>query len=179
MTTSVTTQPIIRFHSATEFATVRESLSDGHKGLFTNEPFCAGDVLCAFSARETHATPSRLTLQTGPQEHILLSPECLQYANHSCAPNIFFDTTTRQIIALTNIQAGEALTFFYPSTEWAMDEPFACRCGAASCLQEIRGAASLSAEVLQRYRLTDFIQQQLAQASRLPLASNMTYGITS
>lgn len=160
MTTSVTTQPIIRFDSAAEFATVRESLSDGHQGLFTNHPLRAGDVLCAFSAREIHTTPSRLTLQTGPQEHILLFPECLQYANHSCTPNIFFDTANRQVIALTDIQVGEELTFFYPSTEWQIDEPFACQCGAKQCLREIRGAAYLSEEIARRYRLNDFIQQQ-------------------
>lgn len=53
-------------------------------------------------------------LQVGETEHIMLSPEWLQYVNHSCTPNVFFDTSTLKLIALKDIKAGEELCFFYP-----------------------------------------------------------------
>ena len=36
-----------------------------------------------------------------------------------------------RLTALRPISEGDELTFFYPSTEWAMAEPFECGCGAA------------------------------------------------
>lgn len=166
MTTSATINTIIRIVLADGFATVRETIANGHKGLFSTQFFPVGAVLCAFSAREVLARPARLTLQTGSDQHILLQPEFLQYANHSCDPNIFFDTTNQQVRCLKNVQADDELTFFYPSTEWEMDEPFACHCGARACLREIQGAAFLSDEALCDYQLTDFIQQQRRAQAR-------------
>ena len=165
MTTSVTTNTIFRVLSDEGFASVRESQSTGQKALFAALPFQAGDVLCTFSHREIFTQPDRLTVQTGVNEHILLFPEFLQYANHSCAPNIFFDTTTKEVICLQDIRPGDELVFFYPSTEWDMAEQFDCHCGVGNCLQKIRGAAHLTPEILNQYRLTDFIQQQLRKRS--------------
>lgn len=166
MTTSATINATFRTLSENGFATVRETIANGHKGLFSTQSFPVGAVLCAFSAREVFTHPARLTLQTGSEQHILLRPEFLQYANHSCDPNIFFDTTNQQVRCLKDIQAGDELTFFYPSTEWEMGEPFACHCGAHDCLREIRGAAFLSDETLRHHRLTDFIQQQRRAQAR-------------
>ncbi|MBS1810043.1 MAG: SET domain-containing protein-lysine N-methyltransferase [Acidobacteria bacterium] len=162
MTTSVTTTKTdFRVLSREAFATVRESILTGHRALFSQRAFRTGEILCSFSDRGVFSQPARLTLQTGLDEHILLFPEFLQYINHSCAPNIFFDTTSRQVICLTDIQEGKEIVFFYPSTEWDMADAFSCRCGASNCLQQIRGAAYLPPEILSQYRLTNFIQQQL------------------
>jgi hypothetical protein len=100
-------------------------------------------------------------VQTGIDRHILLYPEELQYSNHSCDPNIFFDTTTMEIVALRQIQPGEELMFFYPSTEWDMAQPFACYCGSTQCIGSISGAMFIPREILKKYRLTDFIKDQL------------------
>ncbi|MFN7931168.1 MAG: SET domain-containing protein-lysine N-methyltransferase [Blastocatellia bacterium] len=166
MNTNLNSNTVFRILSEEGFATVRERQHDGHKGLFSQQTFRAGNVLCVFSAQEVRTTPNRLTLQTGQQQHILLSPNFLQYVNHSCAPNVLFDTTSQQVRCLQDIQVGDELTFFYPSTEWEMDEPFACQCGARDCLREIRGAAFMPQETLHPYQLTDFIQEQLR--SRTP-----------
>jgi hypothetical protein len=53
--------------------------------------------------------------------------------------------------------------FFYPSTEWKMTQSFDCYCGSQHCIGEIKGAAYLSREAQEKYRFTDFIQQQLAK----------------
>ena len=46
--------------------------------------------------------------------------------------------------ALRHIETGEAITCFYPATEWEMAEPFECHCGAPNCLGTITGAKNLS-----------------------------------
>jgi len=66
-----------------------------------------------------------------------------------------------ELIALKEIQPGDELVFFYPSTEWEMDQPFDCFCGTRQCLHRIQGAAHLSEEDVNKYRLTNFIQQKL------------------
>jgi hypothetical protein len=88
-------------------------------------------------------------------------PVFLQYINHSCNPNVFFDTTTMEVIALRDIEPNEEFSFFYPSTEIDMAQPFICYCGSKDCLQNIRGAKYITGEILKKYRLTDFVKQQL------------------
>ena len=146
-----------RFLSHHGFAEVKEHVLSGQKALFSLQRFLAGEVITQFSAAEIRSTPNYLTVQTGDDQHIILNPEFIQYINHSCIPNSFFNTTTMQLVALTNIEPGTELTFFYPSTEWNMQQSFLCNCGHVDCLGEIRGAAHLSLKQASRYRLTDFI----------------------
>lgn len=121
----------------------------------------AGDIVSRFEAGEVLSTPNYLTVQTGTNRHITLMPAYLQYINHSCNPNVFFNTTSMELVALKNIGANEELVFFYPSTEYDMDRPFLCFCGSDTCLNDIKGARYIPYDVLQRYRLSDFILQQL------------------
>jgi SET domain len=86
----------------------------------------------------------------------------LQYINHSCEPTVFFDTASLELICLKPLQPGDELTFFYPSTEWDMSQPFVCNCQSPGCLQLINGASHLDRSTLNQYRLTDFIKQQSA-----------------
>jgi hypothetical protein len=65
-----------------------------------------------------------------------------------------------ELICLRPIQAGDEFTFFYPSTEWNMSQPFVCNCKTEACLQLINGASHLDPSTLNKYRLTDFIIQQ-------------------
>ena len=75
-------------------------------------------------------------------------------ANHSCDPNVAFDlsaedTSQWHVRALKPIKAGDpcesrdtltlsvltsvetvTVTFFYPSTQWTMAQPFDCLCGS-------------------------------------------------
>ena len=163
MTTNSTLDLTYRVLQQAGFVEVREDLPSGHKSLFATQAFSRDSVLCRFSAGETLSKPTRLTIQTGLNQHITLEPDFLQYLNHSCRPDTFFDTTRMVVISLEDIGPGDELTFFYPSTEWDMAEPFACYCGQATCLGHIKGAVHLTSEVLSSYRLTDFIAQQLAQ----------------
>lgn len=133
----------------------------GEHSLHAAQSFTPNQVITAFSAATLLTHPTYLTVQTDIHQHITLNPSFLQYVNHSCAPNVFFDTTRMEFIALENIQVGDELVFFYPSTEWSMQQPFSCRCGNRNCLKTIKGAAHLPITRLKKYRLSDFVLRQL------------------
>ncbi|MBI3139975.1 MAG: SET domain-containing protein-lysine N-methyltransferase [Sphingobacteriales bacterium] len=145
------------------FAEVKQQITNGQNALFTLRGWQPGEVIADFSAGSISSEPTYLTVQVGEDKHITLQPEFLQYINHSCEPNVFFDTTRMQLVALKEISTGSELAFFYPSSEWEMTQSFQCYCGKAGCLGEIRGAAFLSNEAVTRYRFTDFIQSCLAK----------------
>ena len=144
-------------------AEVRQKISNGQHALFATRHFSKEETITAFSAETISQEPTYLTLQTGEGRHITLSPTFLQFVNHSCDPNVFFDTTAMKLIALKEILPGEELVFFYPSTEWEMKQRFQCFCNSPRCLGEIGGAAFLSRPVLRKYRLTAFIQRRLSK----------------
>ncbi len=157
------TLPPYRTISHHIIAEVRKNLNNNQQALFALRSWNAGDIVSDFSASSIAAEPTYLTIQVGPKKHITLDPEFLQYINHSCDPNVFFDTTTMKLIALKPVQAGDEFTFFYPSSEWKMDRSFRCFCDKPCCLGEIRGAAYLSREAVEKYRFTDFIAGMLAR----------------
>ena len=144
------------------FAEVREDTASLAKSLHSVINFSKGDVICQFGAAAILKTPTYLTVQVGIDEHIHLKPDFLKFTNHSCDPNVFFDTRSMEFVALKDIKPGDEFTFFYPSTEWDMAQPFECMCGSKCCLKHISGAAHMDPEILKNYKLTTFIQQQLA-----------------
>lgn len=63
------------------------------------------------------------------------------------------------------IEPGDALTFFYPSTEWKFDRAFDCLCGAPKdvCLGKVQGAEPVDTQRLQRWFVNDHIWQLVKQ----------------
>ncbi len=145
----------------TEVAEIRIDPISGNRSLFSKKAFKKNEVIIEFLAKSVSSTPTYLTVQIGEDLHIELLPECLACTNHSCDPNCFFDTSTMEFVAIKDIPEGEEFTFFYPSAEWDMDQPFQCHCGSDQCIGIIQGAKYLSAENIHKYRFTDFIQQKL------------------
>jgi hypothetical protein len=143
----------------------REDL-DQHK-LVSSKAFQTGDVLARFQAKVELDEPSWLTVQVSEGLHIVLDPDILGALNHSCDPNVFLDVEGMRLVALRPIPEGDELTFFYPSTEWAMAEPFECGCGAAGCIGRIGGARETPLSMLARYRLSPHIVR-LIGASMIP-----------
>ena len=143
------------------FARVCLNEFTGQKSLYATRNFSRGEVISPFHAGTTQPYLDRFTVQIEEGTHITLLPEMLQYINHSCAPNAFFDTTLMLLTCLRDIQEGDEITFFYPGTEWEMAEPFDCNCGNPSCLKIINGASSLPFNILKEYKLTDFISRMV------------------
>ncbi len=160
------TSPDYRIVSNHIIAEVRQKLSNSQNALFALRSYQPGDIIANFSAGSISAEPTYLTVQVGSGKHITLQPAFLQYINHGCDPNVFFNTTTMQLVALKAISEQEEMVFFYPSTEWKMTQTFQCYCGSPACIGEIRGAYYLPQSVCERYQLTDFIQQQLIKRKR-------------
>jgi hypothetical protein len=58
-----------------------------------------------------------------------------------------------------DIKKGDHLTFFYPSTEWAMDRPFDCLCGAPEgvCLSSVQGSKYIPNDRIDQWFVNDHI----------------------
>ena len=163
MTTTTVTNPSFEVVSRHAFGDVLLNTSTNQKSLHATIAIKPGEVLSKFHAGITQSYATYLTVQTGVDTHITLQPEFLQYINHGCDPNVFFDTTSMELICLKPLQPGDELTFFYPSTEWDMSQPFVCNCKSPNCLQLINGASHLDQSTLNKYHLTDFIKQQASK----------------
>ncbi|MCJ1358204.1 MAG: hypothetical protein MMC33_008203 [Icmadophila ericetorum] len=124
----------------------------------------------ALFARITGITqaPSKTygTVQAGPNLHIELNSNLL-YIDHSCDPSLEFDMTRFEVRVNKNrpLRKGDKLSFFYPSSEWSMAQPFECRCGAGKgvCLGKVEGAERLDEGALSRYWLNDHIKDLIVQ----------------
>ncbi|KAF7724073.1 hypothetical protein EC973_001406 [Apophysomyces ossiformis] len=102
------------------------------------------------------------SVQISENEHIELNSDLL-YMNHSCNPSTHMDVDHLAIVALHDLKAGDELTFFYPSTEWDMAQPFACWCGSEKCIKTVKGAQHLPTETLKQFVLSKHIQELIAQ----------------
>ena len=143
------------------FAEIWECIETGEKFLHSCLNFMPGDTIAKLGIKANVEKPNYFTVQIDDTEHILLDPEFLQYINHSCEPNVFFDTTNMVVTCLKKIDVGESMTFFYPSTEWSMEQGFDCLCGTEKCLGKIQGAAHLSPDILKNYKLSEHIRKKL------------------
>jgi hypothetical protein len=123
----------------------------------------------AIFARITQPTPATCaysSVQASRDLHIELNSDLL-YTNHSCRPTLVFDMLcweTRVNPDLKDgLNIGDELTFFYPSTEWTMAQPFECHCGYSECVGRISGAKDMPADVLGRYWLNAHIKELLEE----------------
>src|SRR5664279_5384694 len=86
------------------FTALYQNKVTGEKSLHAMVPHKTGDVFSTFEAAETLPFPNKYTVQVAEEVHIILHPEFLQYINHSCDPNVFFDTEKMQLSCLKNIE---------------------------------------------------------------------------
>lgn len=91
----------------------------------------------------------------------------LVLCNHSCDPSVIFDTAKLEVrVGERPLKKGEDVTFFYPSTEWDMKQPFQCTCGSPKCLGLVQGAQYLEDSVLERYWLNPHIRRLLEKRGK-------------
>ncbi|MDD2922956.1 MAG: SET domain-containing protein-lysine N-methyltransferase, partial [Anaerolineales bacterium] len=102
------------------------------RSLITKRAYKQGEIMCEMPNENIADRPTRFTVQIAKDKHTHVGK--LAALNHSCDPNVILDTERMLMIALRDIQKGEELSFFYPSTEWEMSTPFICLCGAANCI---------------------------------------------
>ena len=131
--------------------------------LISDQPFAGGQLISRITGYRRVAEATYQTIQTSDSEHIE-ELGVIAYLNHSCLPNTLVDTTAFTITAARGIAAGEELNFFYPSTEWEMDRPFVCLCGAPQCVRLVAGAKYLSVDTLSRYFINAHIPRLIVAA---------------
>lgn len=135
--------------------------TSGSKSVHAAVNLRKNQILSKFETKEVLDKPNYLTVQINQFQHIMLDPEWMRYINHGCDPNVFFDVDDRVLVTLRDIEIDEELRFFYPATEWLMDNSFDCTCNSPSCLGRIQGAAFLPIEILRQYRLSQHLSQRL------------------
>ena len=128
--------------------------------LVTDRAYRSGQLIQRIEEYQITACPTYQTIQIGADRHINVL-DVLAYLNHSCAPNTIVDTHALTITAARDISGGETLTFFYPSTEWQMAQPFICLCGAPQCVRWVAGARYLPIDILGRYFINQHIIDML------------------
>ncbi|KAF8303316.1 SET domain-containing protein [Clavulina sp. PMI_390] len=138
-----------------EFGRVQFVGGDFRSSFVSTSNFRKGDKICAIWGPHTHDAAGKAysTLQYAVDKHCELESDLL-YLNHSCSPNIAMVMNTQDkaewhIRAIKDINAGDEITFFYPSTEWEMGQPFDCTCGAEECLKRIEGAKALDRNTIE------------------------------
>lgn len=121
----------------------------------------------ALFSKITTAIPVAHKTYTSVQSGIGLNIELcsdLVYCNHSCSPSLEFDMSKFEVRVSRDrpLSVGDELTFFYPSTEWNMVQPFRCNCRSEKCLGVISGSESL-AGVRKQYWLNEHIVELAAK----------------
>ena len=159
----IQTETAYEIISRHEIGDIRMNTTTRNLSCHSKNAYQPGEIMGNFSGGTTQNHATYLTIQIGKDHHVFFEPVYLQYINHSCDPNMFFDTTAMHHVCILPIEPGDELGWFYPSTEWDMVQPFECNCGSKNCLQSINGAAHISLDKLSKYRLSDFILQQLKQ----------------
>ncbi|KAI1127298.1 hypothetical protein F5Y10DRAFT_242998 [Nemania abortiva] len=127
----------------------------------------AGAVFARITGVTTVWPPSWSSVQAEKDLHVELNSN-LVFVNHSCAPTLEWDTERMEVRVSRNrdLKKGDVLSFFYPSTEWKMAQPFDCWCGSSECFGRVEGAARLDAEKLNGYWINGHIREMLEQASK-------------
>lgn len=131
------------------------------RSLVTKQQYKKGEVICEIPREKVVNKPNRFTVQIDRTEHTDVGK--LAALNHSCDPNVILDTAKMEMVARRDIEKGEELSFFYPSTEWEMDAPFICLCGSANCIHVVAGARFLPLSTLEHHFLNRHIREYMIE----------------
>lgn len=130
-----------------------------YRSLTTRRAYKRGEIICPIPTEGLYDKPNQFTVQIGREQHIEVKE--LASMNHSCDPSTILDTNRMLVFAARDLEAGDELTFFYPSTEWEMSSPFICLCGAPNCIHVVAGARFLPASTLEHHFLNRHIRESM------------------
>ena len=127
------------------------------RSLITKQAYTTGEIICDIPTEKLFDKANRYTVQIAQEKHTEVGK--LSALNHSCDPNVILDTERLLVVARRDIEKGEELSFFYPSTEWEMDAPFICLCGSSNCIHVVAGARFLPLSTLENHYLNSHIRE--------------------
>ena len=131
------------------------------RSLITKQAYKKGEVICEIPTEKVIDKANRYTVQIGRDRHTEVGK--LSALNHSCDSNVILDTENLRMVARRDIAENEELSFFYPSTEWEMDAPFICLCGASNCIHVVAGARFLPLSTLENHYLNRHIRELMIE----------------
>ena len=131
------------------------------RSLITKQVYKKGEIICEIPTEKVFDKANRYTVQIDRDRHTEVGK--LSALNHSCDPNVILDTENLQMVACRDIEKGEELSFFYPATEWEMDAPFICLCGASNCIHVVAGARFLPLSTLENHYLNRHIRELMIE----------------
>jgi len=131
------------------------------KSLISKRAYAKGELICEIPTEKVVNKADRYTVQIASDKHTDVGK--LAALNHSCDPNVILETDKLLMYACKDIEKGDELSFFYPSTEWEMDAPFICLCGAANCIHVVAGARFLPLSVLENHYLNKHIREMATE----------------
>ena len=131
------------------------------RSLITKQAYTKGEIICDIPTEKLFDKANRYTVQIAQEKHTEVGK--LSALNHSCDPNVILDTERLLVIARRDIEKGEELSFFYPATEWEMDAPFICLCGASNCIHVVAGARFLPLSTLEHHFLNRHIRELMIE----------------
>lgn len=140
---------------AEKYRVVRGADKEYTSKLVASCPFKKGDILEVIKGA-TFGDKRYTTVQINEREHIELNSDIV-YLNHSCDPTCIIDVKSMVVRLIKDVPYGGELTFFYPSTEWDMDQPFKCWCKSSECIDNVNGAKYLSKDLLSKYFINEHI----------------------
>ncbi|KAF5373254.1 hypothetical protein D9615_007452 [Tricholomella constricta] len=96
--------------------------------LKTRKAFNVGDFMAPMEGL-TKGTKAYTSVQCGPgpDDHVELNSDLVYGKSITPLSGYIW-----QVRALKRLEKGTIMTFFYPSTEWDMDQPFDCECNSPS-----------------------------------------------
>lgn len=103
----------------------------GEPPLRAARSYRPGDVVFEFDDAERRQQRDRDTVQHLHGEHVF--HPLLARTAHSCEPNCCISFPTSSMVAIRRIEAGEAITYDYETTETWLSHPFWCLCGSRRC----------------------------------------------
>ena len=86
-----------------------------------------GALFARLTGISQQSLQSYSSVQAGHDLHVDFNTDA-RFINHSCDPTL--DTFEIRVRRDRALKKGETLSFFYPSTEWMMAQPFDCWSGA-------------------------------------------------
>jgi hypothetical protein len=131
------------------------------RSLITKQAYKKGEVICEIPTEKVINKANRYTVQIDRDKHTEVGK--LSALNHSCDPNVILDTQNLRMVARRDSEQEEELSFFYPSTEWEMDAPFICLCGASNCIHVVAGARFLPLSTLENHYLNRHIRELMIE----------------
>jgi len=131
------------------------------RSLISKRAYAKGELICEIPTEKIVNKANRYTVQIASDKHTDVGK--LAALNHSCDPNVILETEKLLMYACKDIEKGDELSFFYPSTEWEMDAPFICLCGASNCIHVVAGARFLPLSVLEHHYLNKHIREMTVE----------------